>query len=222
MDDQQHALAALLRTAPIVGAGEGLASPGSSHPGDEAPSAWLWAAALLLALNPVRAALGVPREKRSARERAGTAAIGGAIGALAVCGAAALGGPILEAVDVSEPSFRIAAGVLAVSLAVADLWRGAPAPRPGLSGPRAALVPVAVPLVARPVLLVVALGTGADRSIAVTAGALAVAVALQTALTAWWPAEGARGRSLRWAVRLLAAGLLACGVLLALDGVLDV
>jgi small neutral amino acid transporter SnatA (MarC family) len=221
MDDQQHALAALLRTVPIVASGEGLASPGSSYPDDE-PSAWLWAAALLLALNPVRAAFGVPRGGRPPRELARLAALGGAIGAVAVCAAAAVGGPLLEALDVSEPSFRIAAGILAAMLAVADLWRGAPTPKPNAPGRRAALVPVAFPLVARPVLLVLALGAGAGESIAVTAVSLAVAVGLLTGLMAWWPTRGPRGRAFRWAPRVLAAGLLVCGVILTIDGVLAV
>jgi hypothetical protein len=43
-----------------------------------------------------------------------------------------------------------------------------------------------------------------------------------TGLTAKWPDEGPRGRALRWAGRVLAAGLVACGVVLALDGLLDV
>jgi hypothetical protein len=41
-------------------------------------------------------------------------------------------------------------------------------------------------------------------------------------LTAAWNTEGTKGRTLRWAGRLLAAGLVACGVLLTIDGVLDV
>jgi hypothetical protein len=36
------------------------------------------------------------------------------------------------------------------------------------------------------------------------------------------PTEGPAGRGLRWAGRLLAAGLVACGVILVIDGVLDV
>ena len=36
------------------------------------------------------------------------------------------------------------------------------------------------------------------------------------------PTEGPRGRALRWAGRLLGAALVACGVLLTIDGVLDV
>ena len=53
MDDQQHELAALLRTIPIVEAGEG-STGSSSGPGDDSPSAWLWVIALVLALNPAR------------------------------------------------------------------------------------------------------------------------------------------------------------------------
>ena len=47
-------------------------------------------------------------------------------------------------------------------------------------------------------------------------------VALLTALASVRLADGPRGRALRWASRALAAGLVACGVVLAVDGVLDV
>jgi small neutral amino acid transporter SnatA (MarC family) len=220
MDDQQHALAGLLRTIPIVEAGEG--SGGSFVPDDDTPSAWLWVAALVLALNPARAAFGVPRAGRSARSVVGVGAVGGLIGGLAVCAAAIAGGPLLEALDVSEPSFRIAAGVVATLAGAADLFRRPPSPEPAPAGWRAALIPVAIPVVARPALLVVALGAGADRGILVSAGAMALGVALLTALIAGWPTEGPRGRVLRWAGRLLAAALVACGVILALDGILAV
>jgi small neutral amino acid transporter SnatA (MarC family) len=219
MDDQQHALAGLLRTIPIVEAGEGASS---SSPGDNAPSGWLWAAALVLALNPARAAFGVPRAGRSPRTAAGVAAVGGAIGGLTVCAVAAAGGPLLDALDVSEPSFRIAAGLVAVLAGAADLFRRPPPPEPALAGWRAALIPVAIPLVARPALVVLALGAGADRGVLGSAGAMTVGAALLVALTAGWPTEGPRGRVLRWAGRLLGVALAACGVVLAVDGVLDV
>jgi small neutral amino acid transporter SnatA (MarC family) len=177
---------------------------------------------LLLALNPARAAFGVPRAGRSPRAAAGLAAAGGLIGGVAVCAAAAAGDPLLDVLDVGDASFRAAAGIVAVLAGAADLFRRPPRPEPALAGRRAALVPVAVPLVARPALLVLALGAGADRDVLVSAGAMALGVALLTALTAWWPAEGPRGRALRWAARLLGAGLVACGVLLAIDGILDV
>jgi small neutral amino acid transporter SnatA (MarC family) len=222
MDDQQHALAGLLRTIPIVEAREGSDLGSSSEPGDDAPSGWLWALVLVLALNPARAAFGVPRPGRSPRSAAGVAAAGGAIGGLAVCAAAAAGGPLLEGLDVSEPSFRIAAGIVAGLAGAIDLFRRPPPPEPALDGWRAALVPVAIPVVARPALLVIALGAGADQGVLVSAAAMAAGVALLVGLVAGWPTEGSRGRVLRWAGRLLAAALVAGGVILTVDGVLDV
>jgi small neutral amino acid transporter SnatA (MarC family) len=222
MDDQQHALAGLLRTIPIVEADEGSNSESSSNPGDDAPSGWLWAAALVLALNPARAACGVPRAGRSPRTVVGVAAVGGAIGGVAVCLAAIAADPLLEGLDVSEPSFRIAAGIVAGLAGAADLFRRPPRPEPALAGWRAALIPVAVPVVARPALLVIALGAGADQGVLVSAGAMATGVALLIGLVAECPTEAAGGRVLRWGAHLLAAGLIACGVILTVDGVLDV
>jgi hypothetical protein len=101
-----------------------------------------------------------------------------------------------------------------------DLFRRPPPPEPALPGRRAALIPVALPAVARPALLVLALGAGADQGLLVSAGAMAAGVALLTGLVAWWPPD--RGRVLRWAGRLLAIGLVAGGVALTLDGITDV
>jgi small neutral amino acid transporter SnatA (MarC family) len=217
MDDQQHALAASLRTIPIAEAGGG-----SSGSGGDGPSGWLWAVALVLALNPALAVFGVPRAGRSPRAVAGLAALGGVIGGLAVCAAAAAGGPLLEALDVSEPSFRAAAGIVAVLAGVLDLFRRPPAPEPALAGWRAALIPVAFPVVARPALVVLALGAGADQGVLVCAGGMVLGVALLTGLAAWGQSEGPESRVLRWAGRILAAALIAGGVILAVDGVLAV
>ena len=220
MDDQQHALAGLLRTIPIVEANEG--SGGPSGPGDDAPSGWLWAAALLLALNPARAAFGIPRAGRKPQTVVGLAAVGGTIGGLTVCAAAAAGGPLLDALDVSEPSFRLAAGIVAALTGAADLFRRPPPPEPALAGWRAALIPVAIPVVARPALLVMALGAGADEGVLVSAGAMAAVVALLTGLAAAWPTADHPPPALRWAGRVLALGLVASGAILAIDGALDV
>ena len=222
MDDQQHALAGLLRTIPIVEASAVSGSGDSPDEDDDSPSGWLWAAALILALNPARAAFGIPRAGRSSQDSVRLAAIGGAIGGLTMCVAAALADPLLDALDVSDPSFRVAAGIVAVIAGAGDLFRRPPPPEPSLAGRRAALVPVAVPVVARPALIVLALGAGADQALLVTAGAMAVAIALLAGLVARAPVEGPGGRLLRWAGRLLAAGLVACGVVLGIDGVLDV
>jgi small neutral amino acid transporter SnatA (MarC family) len=222
MDDQQHALAGLLRTIPIAEARASAGPSDSSDPRDDAPSGWLWAAALILALNPARAAFGIPRRGSPPPSAGRLVAIGGAIGGLVVCVVAALADPLLDALDVSEPSFRAAAGIVAVIAGVADLFRRPPPPEPSLPGWRAALVPVAVPVVMRPALVVLALGAGADQDLLVSVGAMALAIALVAGLTAWAPTDGPGGRVLRWAGRLAAAGLVACGVVLGIDGVLDV
>jgi small neutral amino acid transporter SnatA (MarC family) len=216
VDDQQHALAGLLRTIPIVRAQE------RSTSSDDAPSDWLWAVALLLALNPCRAAFAVPRAGRSPRAVAGLAAAGGTIGGLVVCAVAAAGDPLLDALDVSEPSFRIAAGAVAALAGAADLFRRPPPVEPALAGWRAALIPVAIPVVARPAALVMALGAGADRGVLVSVVAMAIGVALLTGLAARWPTDGPGRRALRWASRVLAAALVACGVILGVDGIFDV
>jgi small neutral amino acid transporter SnatA (MarC family) len=218
MDDQQHALAGLLRTIPIV---EATAAP-AFEADDEAPSGWLWAAALLLALNPPLISFGLPRAGRSPRAVVGVTAAGAAIGGLAVCAAAVAADPLFDALDVSEPSFRIAAGIVAGLAGAADLFRRPPSPEPALPGWRAALVPVAVPLVVRPALVVLALGAGAEESILVTAGAIALGIVLLIVLAATSPTGGTGGRLLRWTARLAAAVLVACGVILGVDGVLDV
>ena len=174
--------------------------------------------ALLLALNPVRAAFGIPRAGRTEDDAVRLAVTGGALGGLAVCVVALLADPLLGALNVSAPAFRTVAGVLALLLGAHDLFRRPPSPDPALPGRRAALVPVAFPLVARPALLVMALGAGADCSVLVPFAALAAGVAALSLLAARAPG----GRGLRWAARLLAVGLVVCGVLLAIDGILAV
>lgn len=219
MDDQQHALAGLLRTIPVLESGEASSSPG---PDDESPSIWLWALTLLLALSPVRVAFGIPRAGRPSRDPIRLAALGGALGGLLVCAVALAGDPLLDALDVSDSSFRIASGLIAALAGIADFFRRPPSPEPSLPGSRAALVPVAIPLVARPALLVIALAAGAERGVGVTAAAVAIGIGLLIALTARWPAGNSKLRLMRWAVRLVAAGLVACGVIVCVDGVFDV
>jgi small neutral amino acid transporter SnatA (MarC family) len=214
MDDQQHALASLLRTMAIVRAGGG----SDDAPRDETPGGWLWALVVLLALNPVRAAFGIPRGGAGVE----LALLGGAAGALLVVAASALGPSLLVAVDVSDSAFRIAAGIVALVAGVWDLFRRPPRPEPALSGRLAALVPVAVPLVARPALLILALGAGADRGVLPSVVAMAVGLGALAGLVATEQAGRGCERSMRWIARLVAAGLIAGGIALGLAGIMDV
>jgi small neutral amino acid transporter SnatA (MarC family) len=219
MDDMQHALSALLRTVPVLEAGESAGGSGSDR---HAPSAWLWFVILVVALNPLRAALGVPRSGRTKADVAAITGLGGVGGAVVVVFVALASGWLLDAVDVSDSSLRIAAGVVGVLGAAVDLFRPAPEPEPALPGRRAAIVPVAVPLVIRPALLVLAMSAVADHAAWVLVASLAVAVGALLAVAALTSADGVVGRVLRWASRLAAIVLAAASVVLVVNGILDV
>ena len=150
MDDQQHALAGLL------GRSRSRARSASSDRRRGADGLAVGGRPRARA-EPARAVFGIPRTRAAlAREvtRRERPVLGG-LGLEPRCLRRHLAGdPLLDALDVSEPSFRTAAGVLA-----ALRRRGRPVPpaalaRAGAPGARAALVPVAIPLVARPALLV--------------------------------------------------------------------
>lgn len=219
MDDMQHVLSALLRSVPVVEAAQ-QAGGGASK--EQAPSVWLWLALLVVALNPVRGALGVPRSGRSRRDVTWLSAVGGGAGAAAVLVAAFAGGWLADALDVSDSSLRIAAGVVGVIAGAVDLFRPAPSPEPALPGRRAWLVPVAVPLVIRPALLVLATSAAADHGAWLVVLGVVAAVGGLVALVSTTTPEGVSGRVLRWVSRLAAVALVAGSVLVIVNGILDV
>ena len=186
MDDQQHALASLLRTVAIVEADDSAGSAGSRGGGDM-PAFWLWLVALVAAVNPFRTALAVPRTRRSRRAVAELALLGGLAGGLGALVVGWAGGPLLDALDVSGPAIRLAAGIVGGVAGLVALFRGPPPSEPSLPGRGAALVPVAVPLVATPALLLLAISAHSDRGFPVLLAALAIAVALLTLVASYLP-----------------------------------
>ncbi len=182
MDDQQHATSALLRTEAIVETPDG-------H-GHDAPSAWLWALALIATANPLFIALAVPRRRRRS-ERATLAALGGLAGAVPVVLAAAVSGPLLDALGVSPPAVRLAVGIVGGVAGLVRMARRAPTFEDAPAGLVAALVPVAVPLVAAPAVIMLGLSAGADLGVAFVAGSMALVVGALTGLVR----DGARRRS---------------------------
>ena len=197
MDDQQHAISALLRTVAIVEA-----EP--SADGDAAPSAWLWLVALIATLNPLYAAIGAPR-RAERRDRLTLGALGGAIGAALVLVAGIIAEPLLDLLDVSAAAARIAVGIVAGVAAIVRVVGRPPSPEPALPGWRAAIVPVGIPLVASPAAMLLAIGAAADRGLGLLAVALVVTVGALAVLVAVLPAEGA-GRSVAlWTARLVSA-----------------
>ena len=174
MDDQQHALAALLRTIAIAEA-----EPPGDGSGVDAPSAALWLLALVAAFSPARAALGVPAGSR--RERATIAALGGGAGSLVVLLAAVASDALLDALNVSAPAFRIAAGIVAGVAGIVAVFRRRSPAEPAWPGRRAALVPVAVPLIVNAALVLLAISAAADRGLPVVVVAVVVATVLTVA-----------------------------------------
>ena len=212
MDDQQHATSALLRTTEIVDS-----TPSPGHP---APSAWLWAVALLALLDPLAIGMAVPMRPRRA-DRATLAAAGAAIGAVIVVVAALVGDPLFDALGVSRPAGRLAVGLVAAVTAIARLFQRAPRPHEAAAGWRAALVPVAIPLTATPALVLLGLSAGADLGALFVTGILAIGVGLVTAAT-FVPDAGTGRTVAAWGRRLVVAiGLAAC-ILLVIDAVFDV
>jgi small neutral amino acid transporter SnatA (MarC family) len=260
MDDQQHALAALLRTVAIVDADDTSRSA--------APLA-LWAVALLAMVNPLRLAFALPRYRPSGpvpsapnpsapnpaaappppapgeagavapagvrgtavhqpggassrRDVVRLAALGGGFGALLVLVLAVASILLVEAMNVSNPALRIAAGSVGAIVAVAALSAPPPRPELGLTGWRAVVMPVAIPLMAGPGLVMLAISARADRGVGPLAVILAVGVALLAAAAAWLPVTGAGARVSVWAGRLVTGIAVATSILLVIDGILDV
>ena len=214
MDDQQHAISALLRTVAIVEAAP-------STDGEAAPSAWLWLVALVATLNPVYAAIGAPR-RDSRRERLVLGALGGAIASALLLVAGIVAEPLLDLQDVSPAAARLAAGIVAGVAALVRVVTRPPSPEPALPGWRAAIVPVGIPLVSSPAAVLLAIGAAADRGLGLLAVAVIFTIAALTVIVAVLPAEGAGRTVALWAARLVSAAAAMACVLLVVDGVLDV
>jgi small neutral amino acid transporter SnatA (MarC family) len=172
--------------------------------------------AMLAAVNPAAVALVL-----WPRERGPVGAVAAAITLGLVVVAAAASEPLLDALDVSEATFRVAAGVV-VGLAGAR-WvvfgaRTADIDTPPGSWRRVA-VPLLIPALITPQLAMVAISTGADDGTAVATGTAAVALAL-----AWVALVVAKRRRLGWVVATRFIGALGVVVAFALvvDGVKSV
>jgi small neutral amino acid transporter SnatA (MarC family) len=182
-------------------------------------SAALVALAMLATLNPARVPLGLPdaptRTRLSLLAAASVAAL-----LLATAGLAAAD-PLLDALDVSPESLRIAAGIVLVAGGLRSLVAPRPASDPGLAGRLAAIVPVLFPLLLTPELALVVLSAGADERGLAALGGLAVAVGLAAAFSVVRRTPVAEALLLA-AARLLGALLVLAGVAYVVDGIRDV
>jgi len=176
--------------------------------------------AALATVNPLRLWSGLPGATREERVR--LAAAGAVLVIVALGLIAAFANPILGALDISDPTARIAAGVAIVVIGVRDSFSAPAEIEPALDGWRAALVPVAMPYLFAPGLTLLAISASADRGLVAAVTVLILAI-LPVVLIALRPApSGAMARACR-AGHVMTAGLaIALGGGLMLDGVLDI
>ena len=221
MDDQQHVLSALLRTMSIADAD---AAAGRRRQGRRAVG-------VALAPRPrggaqpgssgTRRAVPERREAERRRERTVVAAIGAAVGSVVLLAVAGVSDALLDAFDVSASAFRIPAGIVAAAAGAYAMFVRHRSDLPALPGRRAALVPVAVPLVVNAAAFLFAISAAADRGLPVVAVAIIAGSVLAVAATVA-PADGVADRSLGLAARFTGSLLLLASVLLVIDGVFSV
>jgi hypothetical protein len=215
-DDQQHALSALLLAEEALAEGDGSSSP----TGDDSVAHVLWLMVIAVALaNPVRA------RRLRATDDGATAparlAVGMAVTALALAAAAAVGGPLLEAIDVSAPTAMIGAGLVVALTGMVDFFRPTGESVPAGKGVAAWLVPLVVPGLLRPALAVFALAVGAH--VGIGAGVAVAIVTGLTGLAAWRPApEGEPSPLEKYVAQALAVLVVIGGVAAAADGIFSI
>lgn len=214
MDDQQHALSALLLAIPIAEA----APFDTGHP---SPALWLWLIVIVGAINPVRAAFSMPRNGTVGR-RAALGALGGLIGASVLFAVGALSGWVIDIADTSVPAMRLAAGALCLLSAGIDLARPPATDEPALGGLGAALMPVAMPLFARPAMVIAGMSVVADHGLSAYAIGLAITVVLLVVLSGAPVRDDPERPVMIWIGRILSVLAVAGSVLLIADAVFDI
>ncbi len=178
---------------------------------------WFIYLSYIAALNPARLREALPEER--GRSRAVPLVGGAAVVLLAGLALAAASESILDALDITPETWRIAAGTVVALVAIRVLVvPGRPA-EPELTGPWASIVPVAFPLLLTPELVALISVYGATESLGTTVAALAVALAVSVAAGLL-----RRTRPRLWiaTTRLLASGAVVAGFALIVEGIRDV
>lgn len=168
--------------------------------------------ALLAAINPVRVHAVRP-------EPVTTGALGYAFVTVIALGAvfALLADPLLDLVDVSVSTGRIAAGVALVVVAARDVFGAVPKPEPALAGDRAGVVPLAFPTVMNPATALLVVSAASDRGVGVAVLVLTLTLTIALVVT-----RGPRLPALRTLNATAGVGGVAIAVLVVMDGVLAI
>ena len=170
----------------------------------------LIAFAAVCAANPFRLGACAPAPVE-ARRQAVVVAV--AVTLIAVGLFALLSKPILEMLNVSGSSSRIAAGVAVLIVGIRDLFIQPPAAEPALAGWRAGIVPMAFPTLLTPALLILAISAGNAR------GALAAFGIIGAVVSSAGLAVAANVRGNYWRAAAVGSAGTVVGTLLTLNGV---
>lgn len=223
MDDQQHALSALLLAEPALAASEH--EPTSSGKADVAQVLWIMLIAVAF-VNPTRLRALV-RDRRPATGRAVLACV---LTFVPLAAVALVAEPVVDAIEVSPPTALIAAGLVLGLAAIVDLvWPRATADGgPGQSSwddlPSwlAPYVPLVIPGLLRPAGLILVLAVAADSG--VPAGLAVAAVTAGSGLAVLLPGRGGpiTAAAGGWTWRAFATLAVCGGVTLIAEGVFSI
>jgi small neutral amino acid transporter SnatA (MarC family) len=176
--------------------------------------------AYLATVNPLRTRLGLPETERR-RGRANVLILGALLALAGVAALAGWSGPILDALEVSPETFRLAAGIVIAVAAMVTLGRPRPTEEPEAKGWASALWPVAYPRLLSAEVVALSLTTGTKEGVAATLVAAAVAFGVTVAL-GWLPRTEFTDRVLVNTGRVVTVGLAIVAVYLMVDGIRDV
>ena len=168
--------------------------------------------ALLAAANPIRVHAVRPGVVTPGVLGYATAVVIGAGAVFAV-----LAESLLDLIDVSASSARIAAGVSLVVVSTRDALGPAPSAQPALGGDRAGLVPVAFPAMMSPATAGLMVAAAVDRGVGTALLVLACALTVTLAIV-----RAPRLPACRPLLVATGAGGVAIGVLVVMDGVLAI
>ena len=178
-------------------------------------SGWLVLLSLLTAANPARVAMALQGTQGGGRMR--LLVVGSGITGLVLLVVGAAGDWILDFLDITDETWRIAAGSLAVMASARHLVFAPATPVPHISQPRHALAPIAFPVLLVPELVVLVVLYGATESF----GLLALGILVGLGLAVAWGRRTAGSVDVG-AVGLWAAVLLVAGFALIVAGIRDV
>lgn len=176
----------------------------------------LLALAALGVVNPARVRSALPRE-----ETVLVGAVGAGLTWLALVPLVALADAVLDAAQVASSTFRMAAGLVLVLQGGWAMVTGPPRPEPALPSRRAALVPVAFPVLLTPGLGVLAVSGALDRSAPVLLAVVACAL-VTVPLVACVRVSALSPRVLAGLGRATAAVLVVAGLGLLMNGLFDI